>query len=104
MIKFFQMIARGGRTSDGKILISEPLMRAWATKQTPPAIKTAYSFGMAVNGKGGISHGGACGTWGEANINTHKARLYMVNFQGKSKASKAFHAEWKQRTELTSAR
>ena len=79
MIKFFQMIARGGRTPDGKILISEPLMRAWATKQTPPAIKTAYSFGMAVNGKGGIS-------------------------QGKSKASKAFHAEWKRRTELTSAR
>ena len=104
MIKFFQMIARGGRTPDGKILISEPLMRAWATKQTPPAIKTAYSFGMAVNGKGGISHGGACGTWGEANINTRKARLYMVNFQGKSKASKAFHAEWKRRTELTSAR
>ena len=100
MIKFFQMIARGGRTPDGKVLISEPLMREWATKQTPPAIKNAYSFGMGVNGKGGISHGGACGTWGEANIKTHKARLYMVNFQGKSKASKAFRHTWEKSTSL----
>ena len=100
MIKFFQMIARGGRTPDGKTLISEPLMREWATKQTPPAIKTAYSFGMGVNGKGGISHGGACGTWGEANIKTRKSRLYMVNFQGKSKASKAFRHTWEKSTSL----
>ena len=71
-----------------------------AKKQTPPAIKNAYSFGMGVNGKGGISHGGACGTWGEANIKTHKARLYMVNFQGKSKASKAFRQAWEKSTSL----
>ena len=101
MIKFFQMIARGGRTPDGKVLISEPLMREWTTKQTPPAIKTPYSFGMIVSGKGAISHGGACGTWGEANIITRKARLYMVNFQGKSKASKDFRENWKRQTTLS---
>ena len=55
---------------------------------------------MGVNGNGGISHGGACGTWGEANIKTHKARLYMVNFQGKSKASKAFRHTWEKSTSL----
>ena len=100
MIRFFQMIARGGRTPDGRVLISASLMREWATKQTPPAIKTAYSFGMKVNGKGGISHGGVCGTWGEANIDTRKARLYMVNFQGTSKASKAFRHAWEKETAL----
>ena len=101
MIKFFQMIARGGRTPDGKVLISEPLMREWTTKQTPPAIKTPYSFGMIVSGKGAISHGGACGTWGEANTVTRKARLYMVNFQGKSKASKDFRENWNRQTTLS---
>ena len=100
MIKFFQMIARGGRAPDGHILISEPFMREWATKQTPPAIKTSYSLGMIVDGKGGISHGGACGTWGEANVKVRKARLYMVNFQGKSPASKKFRHAWEEATRL----
>ena len=101
MIKFFQMIARGGHAPDGKVIISDPFMREWATKQTPPAIKTPYSFGMFATGNGSISHGGACGTWGEANVATGKARLYMVNFQGKSKASKAFRHAWERETVLT---
>ena len=48
----------------------------------------------------GISHGGACGTWGEANTATRKARLYMVNFKGKSKESTSFRKEWTDRTML----
>ena len=98
MIKFFQMIARGGRAPDGKIIIPEPLMREWAAKQTPPSVKNMYSFGMTVDGKGRISHGGACGTWGEANIATRKARLYMINCRGKTKASKAFRKEWMEKS------
>jgi CubicO group peptidase (beta-lactamase class C family) len=103
MIRFFQMIARGGRAPDGRVLISDSLMREWAAKQTPPAVKTAYSFGMFVDGRGGISHGGACGTWGEANVKTRKARLYMVNFLGASKASRAFRGAWMKSTGLVEA-
>lgn len=100
MIKFFQMIARGGRTRNGKVIISEPLMRQWATKQTGSALHVNYSFGMQVNGKGCISHGGALGTWGEANINTRKARLYMINFMGGNKALKKLRNDWEKETVL----
>jgi len=90
MIKFFQMIARGGLTSDGRRLVSEQLMKEWAKKQTPPCVKVGYSFGMKVNGKGRLFHGGVGGTWAEVNVKTRKARLYMANMEGSSKPVKAF--------------
>ena len=90
MIKFFQMIARGGLTSDGRRLVSEQLMEEWAKKQTPPCVKVGYSFGMKVNGKGKLFHGGVGGTWAEVNVKTRKARLYMANMEGSSKPVKAF--------------
>ena len=101
MIKFFQMIARGGLAPDGRRLISAPLMEKWTSKQTPKCVKVGYSFGMKVDGKGSLSHGGAGGTWAEANVKTRKARLYMVNVQGSSKVAKSFHDEWMKKKALS---
>ena len=101
MIKFFQMIARGGLAPDGRRLISAPLMEKWTSKQTPKCVKVGYSFGMKVDGKGSLSHGGAGGTWAEANVKTRKARLYMVNVQGSSKVAKSFRDDWMKKTALS---
>ena len=98
MIKFFQMIARGGRAPDGRIIIPEHLIRKLAEKQTPQGIDMKYSFGMYVNGKGTISHNGAAGTWGEANISTRTARVYMINIRGKRKEANAFFENWKRKS------
>ena len=101
MAKFFQMVARGGRAPDGRVLISAPLMEKWAKKQTPPCVKNGYSFGMKVDGKGSLSHGGVGGTWVEVNVKTRKLRLYMANFAGKSKAAAAFKNDWMKSSKLT---
>ena len=98
MIKFFQMIARGGRTPDGKTIIPEHLMRKFAEKQTPATVSTKYSFGMYVNGKGSISHSGALGTWGEADVKTRRARVYMINITGNRKKANAFFENWKRKS------
>ena len=103
MIKFFQMIARGGLTPDGRRLISAPLMAKWAAKQTPACVKVGYSFGMKVDGKGALSHGGVGGTWAEVNVKTRKARLYMVNMEGTSKVAKAFRDGWMKKTKLSAS-
>ena len=101
MIKCFQRIARAGLTPYGRRLISAPLMEKWAAKQTPSCVKVGYSFGMKVDGKGSLSHGGAGGTWAEANLKTRKARLYMVNMQGSSKVVKSFRSDWMKKTNLS---
>ena len=100
MAKFFQMVARGGRTPDGRVLISAPLMAKWAVKQTPPCVKVGYSFGMKVDGKGSLFHGGVGGTWAEVNVKTRKLRLYMANFEGKCKAAAAFKDAWMKSSKL----
>ena len=101
MARFFQMVARGGRAPDGRVLISAPLMEKWAVKQTPPCVKVAYSFGMKVDGKGSLFHGGVGGTWAEVNVKTRKVRLYMANFEGKCKAAAAFKNAWMKSSKLT---
>lgn len=102
MVKFFRMIADGGKAPDGTVIIPAGLMKAWTTKQTPASVDNGYSLGMQADGKGGISHGGQWGTWGEANVRTHRARLLMVNFAGENAAYKAFKANWKKVTDLDS--
>ena len=94
-IKFFQMIARGGKAPDGKTVIPEDLMKEWGRKQTPASVKEPYSLGMQANEKEGwIHHGGAYQTWGEGNVKTRRARLFMVNMSGGNKAYKRLRAKW----------
>ena len=64
-------------------------------------MKVGYSFGMKVDGKGSLCHGGVGGTWAEVNVKTRKARLYMANMQGSSKAAKEFRSDWMKKTELS---
>jgi len=101
MIRFFRMIADGGKTADGKVIIPSELMDVWLTNQVAGA-DVKYSLGMLVDGKGGISHGGSAGTWGEANPRLGKARLFMVNVEGNSPEFDAFRRNWKRVTVLHS--
>ena len=94
MIKFFRMIADGGKSADGKVIISPELMKVWTTRQTPKTLKTSYSLGMQVTSDGRLSHGGAAGTWCEASMKSGRARLFLINFDGENKALKAFRSEW----------
>ena len=59
-------------------------------------------LGMNADEQGNISHGGQCGTWGEANVKTKRARLFMVNFGGKSAAYSDFRENWQAVTALSS--
>ena len=102
MMKFFRMIADGGKAPDGTVIIPAGLMKAWAAKQTPNEVKNLYSFGMDTGRDGKISHGGQCGTWGEANVRTRRARLFMVNIQGGNAAYRAFRENWMKVTNLDS--
>ena len=102
MIKFFRMIADGGKAPDGTVIIPAGLMKAWLAKQTPDSVETSYSLGMQVDRNGNVSHGGAAGTWGEANVRTRRARLFMVNVDGGNAAYKAFKGNWKAVTDLNS--
>ena len=102
MIKFFRMIADGGKAPDGTVIIPPYLMKAWQTKQTPASSANRYSLGMNADEQGNISHGGQCGTWGEANVKTKRARLFMVNFGGKSAAYSDFRENWLSVTALSS--
>lgn len=102
MIKFFRMIADGGKAPDGTVIIPPYLMKAWQTKQTPSGDANSYSLGMSVDESGSLSHGGQCYTWGEANVKTRRARLFMVNFCGKSAAYSDFRENWQAVTDLSS--
>lgn len=102
MIRFFRMIADGGKAPDGTVVIPSWLMKAWMTKQTP-AKSVSYSLGMNVQA-GRLSHGGSGGTWGEADVRTKRARLFLVNVQGWSPAYSAFRKNWMDVTTLDSSR
>ena len=102
MIRFFQMIADGGKAPDGTVIIPAGLMKAWMRRQSPSSADTSYSFGMQVARDGRLSHGGQCGTWGEANAQTHRARLFMMNIDGTSAAYRKFKENWKKVTDLES--
>ena len=102
MMKFFRMIADGGKAPDGTVIIPAGLMKAWTIKQTPASADNVYSLGMSAGRDGSLSHGGSGGTWGEANVRTHRARLFMVNIDGANAAFKAFKANWKKVTDLDS--
>ena len=102
MIRFFRMIADGGRAPDGAVIVPEGLMKAWTSRQTPPSADVRYSLGMRVDKNGNVFHGGSAGTWGEANVRTHRARLFMVNVEGGNAAYKAFKENWKKLTDLDS--
>jgi len=102
MIRFFRMIADGGKAPDGTVIIPEALMRAWATRQTPTNVTSSYSFGMHVDKSGNISHGGQAGTWGEANMRSRRARLLMVNVEGGCAGYKAFRDNWMKVTDIKS--
>ena len=102
MVKFFRMIANGGKAPDGTVVIPPYLMKAWRTRQTPASAKASYSFGMSVNRAGDISHGGQAGTWGEANAKSRRARLFMVNVEGNCAAYEAFRKNWMRVTDLQS--
>ena len=80
---------------NGKTVIPEDLMKEWGRKQTPAGVKEPYSLGMQANEKEGwIHHGGAYQTWGEGNVKTRRARLFMVNMSGGNKAYKRLRAKW----------
>ena len=98
MARFFRMIAAGGTAPDGTVVIPPALMAEWTRKQTPPDVSERYSFGMKVDGRGRISHGGSCGTWGEADTRARRMRLFMVNVDGRSAAYKAFKSDWMKAT------
>ena len=100
MIRFFQMVANGGKAPDGTVIVPPWLMKAWLTKQTPASVSNGYSFGMDTDGKGKLSHGGQCGTWGEADATTKRARLFMVNVEGKCAAFSDFKRHWMSVTDL----
>jgi len=102
MIRFFRMVADGGKAPDGTVIVSAELMKEWCGPQPPAMRKSAsgYSFGMQVACGCSLSHGGSSGTWGEANVRTHKARLFMINLGGKNAGLETFRADWKRKTAL----
>ena len=41
MMKFFRMIADGGKAPDGTAIIPAGLMKAWLAKQTPASVENS---------------------------------------------------------------
>ena len=96
MVRFFRMIAAKGVGPDGRRILSEKSIAEWSRKQTGAHIKNSYSFGMDVDeAKGILSHGGAAGTYGEANVKDGTARVLFIQFRGNWQAIDDLRAKWK---------
>lgn len=84
MLAFAQMVARRGLALDGRRILSERICEEWYRSQTPPSQagrkkKGGYSFGMeVVPDEGKIAHGGAYGTYLEANWKQGTCRVTFI--------------------------
>ena len=58
--RFYQMLLNGGQL-DGKRLLSKAAVKQMTSRQTPPALKESYGFGIAA-APGFFGHGGAYST------------------------------------------
>lgn len=79
VLRFYRMLMEGG-SLDGRVYLDEKAMSMLSAKQTPDAVKTAYSLGMFVKGGGWIGHGGMYQTYGEYNCEKHRLRLYFGQY------------------------
>lgn len=78
--RFCRMILNCG-VLDGKRYVSEASVQQMTTRQTAPAIDTAYGFGWAVE-EGACSHGGACSTNMTVNFARGLVLVWLVQHCG----------------------
>ena len=94
LVRFFRMLAMRGVAPDGRRILSERMIDELARKQTPPSVDVSYSFGLKVTGSR-IGHGGAYHTYGEADLATGVARVYLVQIGSEETGrSKRRYADW----------
>lgn len=77
MVEFYRMLAFGGVAREGRRIMPEEAIGILAAKQTPPAVKTAYSLGMFVEGEW-FGHDGALKTAALLNPKRHAVWLWMM--------------------------
>ena len=96
---FYRMIARNGLAPDGRRILSERMVAEWAKSQTPASAGVSYSFGLKVNGSR-LGHGGAYGTFAEADRATGGVRVYLTQVHGGTgnAVTKRRFADWQKAT------
>lgn len=81
ILKFYQMLLRGGLSEDGRRIMSEGAIKILTTKQTPETVAKWYSLGF-FRGKEWFGHGGAYGTSAECDLANFRLRMIFTQICG----------------------
>ena len=82
IMKFYQMLLRGGQSESGRTVMPEGAMRLITTKQTPPCVQVWYSLGFFKRNDRWLGHGGAYGTIAECDLAECKMRMAFMQMYG----------------------
>ena len=80
--KFYKMLMNLGKGDNGARILKEETVRNLLATNSRPAGLGNYSLGLAVNGKGEMSHGGAWGTSARVNYETKELALWIIQQRG----------------------
>lgn len=95
ILKFYQMLLRGGLSEDGRRIMSEGAIKILTTKQTPERVAKWYSLGF-FGGKEWIGHGGAYGTIAECDLANFRLRMIFTQIYGTP--ARSFLRLWRKAT------
>lgn len=95
ILKFYQMLLRGGLSEDGRRVMSEGAIKMLTTKQTPDTVPTWYSLGF-FRGKEWLGHGGAYGTIAECDLANFRIRMIFTQICGTQ--ARSFLRFWRKAT------
>ena len=97
IMKFYQMLLRGGMAEDGSRVMSEGAIRLIIQKQTPAVVPEWYSFGFFKGRSGFLGHGGAYGTVAECDLHECRVRMIFTQTCG-GQAQKQLLRKWRKST------
>lgn len=83
MFAFYWALAHHGVGRNGRRVLSERAIALLRTKQTPPGLRYAYSFGMNVD-ETSFGHGGMLGTDARAWPDTGVCKVWFVQLYGRN--------------------
>lgn len=95
ILKFYQMLLRGGFSEDGRRIMPEGAIKILTTKQTPETVSTWYSLGF-FRGKEWFGHGGAYGTIAECDLANFRLRMIFTQIRGTP--ARSFLRIWRKAT------
>ena len=95
ILKFYQMLLRGGLSEDGRRIMSESAIKILTTKQTPESVPKWYSLGF-FRGKEWLGHGGAYGTIAECDLANFRLRMIFTQIYGAP--ARSFLRLWRKTT------